>query len=471
MWVLTAFVMIYKAYPSYSDNERQAHQVTIPRVEIPLDSLLFRAEAMMKDSLPTSGTYTISLSATKGRGLRYELSRSGDKLYYSLNGSLDTLPCSSNDIKAVEELWGRKVQSIDTIAELDQWTPFPRLKKDLPFYCLNLLGDDGLQVYLSSKDGRVITEHTRSERIWSWLGCIPHWLYFTQLRQRPPLWRTVIIILAALCVIATLTGCYMGLSVLWRTRRSKKGLHSPYRKPYYYWHHILGLIIGLALLIWLFSGMMSVVRIPTCLSGGSDNTGLNNLQSGTLKGELYQAKGLDSLLKGKEILKIEWTSIGGIPLLKLIDKLGKEDVYRAYKERFEPLNLSKEEVSHLVSQAYSSDLDELSLLNSFDEYYISRLKQLDFPVYRAIINDRLEHYVYLNPKTAVVKSIDRGRRIRLWVYTKPHGLKFPWLMEHIKTWTALTWGLLIICTLLMITSVVLSVNYLKRRFAKRKKKS
>jgi len=43
---------------------------------------------------------------------------------------------------------------------------------------------------------------TARERFWNWLGAVPHWLYFTELRRHPNIWSQVLI-------VTSLLGCFL----------------------------------------------------------------------------------------------------------------------------------------------------------------------------------------------------------------------------------------------------------------------
>ena len=61
-------------------------------------------------------------------GERRELAFDGD--------SLRSLQLDRAYLETIAARWGQRIERIDTITELDQWTPFSRLTEDLPFYRL-----------------------------------------------------------------------------------------------------------------------------------------------------------------------------------------------------------------------------------------------------------------------------------------------------------------------------------------------
>jgi hypothetical protein len=48
-------------------------------------------------------------------------------------------------------------------------------------------------LYVSGRTGRVVHWTTATQRFWNWLGAIPHWLYFADLRSDVALWSEIVI--------------------------------------------------------------------------------------------------------------------------------------------------------------------------------------------------------------------------------------------------------------------------------------
>ena len=55
----------------------------------------------------------------------------------------------------------------------------------------------GQQIYLSDRTGEIVCDTTRRERMWNWCGAVLHWVYFTELRNAPAVWRQVVLWLRA----------------------------------------------------------------------------------------------------------------------------------------------------------------------------------------------------------------------------------------------------------------------------------
>jgi hypothetical protein len=126
-----------------------------------------------------------------------------------------------------------------------------------PLHRFALDDEAGTTIYVSSQTGEIVQNTTRSERVWNWLGAIPHWIYFAPIRRDQELWRQAVMWLSGPLVIGAISGLWIGILRL-RPAAAKAGRSvSPYR-GWMKWHHVGGLIGGLFLCTWIFSGWLSV---------------------------------------------------------------------------------------------------------------------------------------------------------------------------------------------------------------------
>ena len=125
-----------------------------------------------------------------------------------------------------------------------------------PFHQIALHDPEDTILYISSKTGEVSQRTTGSQRVWTWLGAIPHWLFFTELRRNTPVWTQVIIWTSLAGCFLTITGLFAGIRQL-RRRKSTGKPASPYRGAKF-WHHMTGLVFGILVLTFSFSGFTSM---------------------------------------------------------------------------------------------------------------------------------------------------------------------------------------------------------------------
>lgn len=470
VWFLSGFVMMYRGYPNWSREEAVSLSPDFPAEAYRnegLDSIYAAIKAAVGE---IDKPYHLSLRYEPAYGVHYEVRSLGDLLRYDMAGKL--LPEVEPTLTIFQEvaaLWQDRVIRVDTIADLDQWTPFDRLRADLPFYRL-CLAQEGRQVYLSSRDARILTEHTQSERLWSWLGAIPHWVYFTQLRQNRGLWTWVVIVLSGVGTLMLMGGVCIGIDVYNRTRRSKRGIHSPYTKSHYRWHHIFGTLGGVFMLIWCFSGLMSVVEV---------SSSLNHKQTGRIQ-SYFHSKTMQPQIDMRQVIKqgckeLSWTSVGSIPILRAAYMTDEALVQYAYWREYEgealPLELTEEDVHSELEQALPQGEEyTLTYLSQYDDYYLSMKGTLSLPVYRAIPLDTTLPYIYIDPKSGSVQVLSSSERMRMWLYNKPHSLRFASLVQYPVLRKVIMWLLLLVGTAVSATGLLLGVHYFRRKLSSRNKR-
>src|SRR5262249_38492996 len=101
-------------------------------------------------------------------------------------------------------------------------------------------------------NAQVVHWTTATERFWSWIGAIPHLLSFAELRSRVVLWTEIVIWTSVLGTFLTVLGLYLGI-----TQFKARTKFSPHGGGVY-WHHLVGLVFGVATLTFVFSGRISM---------------------------------------------------------------------------------------------------------------------------------------------------------------------------------------------------------------------
>ena len=75
-----------------------------------------------------------------------------------------------------------------------------------------------------------------------------------------------------------LTVIILGIRSYYSYFKKKKKWGSPYKKPAYKWHHIIGFFFGLFVFTFAFSGMMSLVQVPQWIAKVHDPSIQKKLQ-------------------------------------------------------------------------------------------------------------------------------------------------------------------------------------------------
>lgn len=467
-WFVSGLVLIYHAYPKYSMDEELKHSARLPESLPTTDSLHALFTSLQLDTVPlerlkvSGGTYADSrarLVILPVEGERRELAFDGD--------SLRSLQLDRAYLETIAARWGQRIERVDTITELDQWTPFSRLTEDLPFYRLLLTGGAGHEVYVSSVTGDVLQESTRTERLWAWAGAIPHWIYFTYIRSRADLWRWVIIVLGAIGTFMALTGFYLGI-VHYRSRAKKKAakLFSPFPRKRYQWHHFFGTVGGVLIIAWVLTGLLSVVHFPH-----TDTTDypVEQLEGHPL-GMTDYCTDLTALRQAEpELRALTFTSLGHIPVLKADGQ--EAHYYDGRSVAPKRLSLDSAEIITELRTVFGEGHHYTAeLMDKYDTYYIHRAGKLPLPVWRIAIDTKDHHTYYVDPKTGMWRMYADSERIDAWMFMKLHRLQFAPLVNTPGAWPVVMWAFMLIGLITSLTGLMLAFDYVRRLLRRRGKK-
>ena len=461
-WFLSGLVMIYHNFPRVTQSQRLAKMDYLKADSLPewkeIEQRLPKDERVKQVTLDCYlGQNVFHIRTDKGQ---YDIpARSGE-----------TLPSIDGDrIRKVASLWNESATiRIDTLYQLEQWIPFGRLKEEFPIYKFYFDDKEKHQLYISSKTGNVLQYTDKESRFWAWIGAIPHWVYFTSLRQDAYLWIKTVVWLSGIGCLMCIAGIYLGIRDFRLAR--KRGKVSPYKKAWYKWHHITGTVFGLFVLTFCFSGMMSLARVQ--------DWGIKSkLPFNPMEELAKQAPSpADYVLDYREaiahypgqIRQLSWSSFGNIPYYTLRKTNGK--IYLdARMKNIKPLSLKEEEVMTILKRIHESPT-KFSLMEHFDDYYLARKMKLALPVYKIEIDDIESSTYYVDPKSGRTRYIDNPARWMHWMYPALHSLRIRFLIEHPVLWNTVMWGLMLGGTFVSISGLYLAFKYLKRKVFRTRKK-
>ena len=250
MWFVSGIVMMYVGFPRVSEDERLRALPTLPWQ----DCCQF-GERVVGDGESIQRAQVENLAGAPVLRLR----RPGrvDTPLDLAHGTvlrIDSERARAVVIEAAPRILGRTaaIVAADRI-DVDQWT-VGRLFRDRPLFRFKFDDPARTIIYVSGTSGQAVHWTNATQRFWNWLGTIPHWLYFTELRSDVALWSQIMIWTSILGTFLTVLGLYLGIS---QFRRSASGKLSPYR-GLFYWHHLAGLVFGIVTLTWVVSGLVSM---------------------------------------------------------------------------------------------------------------------------------------------------------------------------------------------------------------------
>jgi len=332
----------------------------------------------------------------------------------------------------------------------DQWTVSGSFDADRPLYHFGLGDHLGTQVYVSSATGQAVQITTRRERFWNWLGSVPHWLYFAELRRNASLWSEVVIATSlAGCFLAAI-GIYIG--VLQWVRRPA-GRWTPYR-GFNLWHHLAGLVFGVFALSWVLSGLLSV-NPWGWLEGASGQPERALLRgSPTPSGRLIKAA-LQAFAKAhpRDIVSVKLAPLDGAAYFIATNPEGQR---RRFNVDAAPAPLNGADLAYAAAILGRSGQPPVPrLMMQEDAYYFSHHRDLArLPAYRMVLSDGTRYY--MDPVSgALIAKIDRSAQAYRWLHEGLHRLDFAAAMRGRPQWDALMLLLMSGVTLLCVTGAYL----------------
>lgn len=410
MWFVSGLVLVYVPYPALDREEWLAGQAPIEWESVavapseayagwdPAD--LRRLHLEMRGSEPV---------------WRWQSWNGPEEVRSAVDGRAIGATSQEDAVRIASAYADAPLSALELIHH-DQWTVAGRYESHRPLWKATIEGDEGLNLYLSSKTGAVLLETTARERFWNWLGAVPHWIYPTVLRQDGEAWRQVVLWLSGPCIIAGLTGIWIGiLRVRLGRRRFRDGRITPYR-GWMMWHHLTGLAGSVFLILWIFSGWLSVDPGNLFRSEGP-TTELQRQYAGPVDPDLA----LDQFAAARpSAQRVTLASAAGAPYLQ-VEKRGAPTRYIDARTLL-PSAREPQQVRQAVARLYpESSIASMETLATTDAYWYAVNGEVRLPVTRIRLDDSAATWIHVDPATGeVLGSLARSDRIYRWLYDLFH---------------------------------------------------
>ena len=462
VWFLSGLVMMYVGFPALTEAERLSRLAPIAwdRVSVGLDAALARAGL--------SAPRGLSLTMRGGKPVYQVVAEDGARIVLSARDGGRLGPATAAEaIATVAEAApcplapqernprsgpcaSGSATSARTVAR-DQWTVTARYDPLRPFHVVSLADAAGTELYVSQVTGAVVLDTTRHERVWNWLGAIPHWIYLTPLRAKADLWRDVILWVSGIGIAGAASGLVLGIWRLRLRRPYASGAVTPYRGMSRL-HHLFGVVGGVSLLGFVASGWLSV-NPNRWFSSPSPPPAMQAAYEGDAP-----AIGLDALrrLAGPGIVAVEATSVGGQTVAVAVDAEGRRTVAGAPAE------------SDILAAARrllpDARLIEAATLNGYDAYWYPHHDVRPLPVLRLVFDDPAATWLHIDPATgALLNRLDRSGRIHRWLFNGLHRLDLAWLTQNRPAWDIVLWSLTALGAVVALTGVAMGWRRLGRK--------
>jgi hypothetical protein len=445
MWCLSGVVMMYQSYPALDESVRLRA----------LQPIAWRDCCKIADALRSDfDPKRIWIEMLSGRPVLFsgEDSRPIDLSTGSLVEGI-----SADQAAEVAKGFAASASSAAPhllgLIDRDQWTASGEFNSARPLYRFGLADQAGTELYVSSRSGRAVQMTTARERFWNWLGAVPHWLYFTELRRHPTIWSQVVIFASLLGCFLAGVGIYLGIRQL---AVRPAGRWSPY-VGFNLWHHIAGLAFGVFALTWVLSGLLSMNPWGLLQGAGAQT------ESAAIAGA-PRSTDLAAALQTLASAHPDSVSLKAAPLndaLYFIASGASAERLRL-NERGEQAPISYAELkflAHALGRGGTPGAPQL--MTQEDGYYFSHHRELAvLPVYRLILASGTRYYLD-SVSGLLVAKLDAQSRAYRWLQGL-HRLDFAAFLRARPQWDLIMLLLLSGVTVLCITGGYLGYRRLTR---------
>ncbi len=462
MWCLSGLVMMYVSYPALDGRTRLAHLVPIDwrhccrlsgavlgdaaRVQR-FDIEMLGGRPVLELRGEPGSTELIDLS-TGARIEEVSATQAASVAAPYVHAAGRAAVAGSAAVSGAPRLMGK--------VDFDQWTLAGVSPEERPLYRFQLRDGRGGELYVSSSTGRAVQLTTRRERFWNWLGAVPHWLYFADLRRRAWLWSQVVIYTSLLGCFLAATGLYVGVRQLVCRPAAR---WSPYR-GLNLWHHLAGLLFGPFVLTWVLSGLLSMNPwgLMESAGGGPERA---RLRGAPITGaELRAALQALAAAAPAGVVSIESAPLAGRLFVIARDAGG-------FRHRLDaqgaPAPLSPADW-RFIAAVLHGDPAAIPLLTRGDGYYFSLpAEPAALPVRRVAARDGSGRRYYLDPVSgALIRDVDRAAVHYRWWHDALHRMDFTAAIRQGPGRQVLMWLLMGGATVVCVTGTYLAYRRLGR---------
>ena len=453
MWFISGLVMMYVAFPGLSNEERLAALPNIAwsKVALSPDRAMAAAGAtrypkdLRLNMLDDEPVYRL----TGWDGKRQAISATDGHIIDGV--TLDKALAVARAYPGAADV--RLIETVDR----DQWSVTARYDPLRPLYQIALNDAAGTRLYVSSRSGEIVLDTTTTERVWNWLGSIPHWIYPTVLRQDGALWRQVILWLSGICMVVAVSGIWIGILRVRLRKRYNGGAITPY-SGWMAWHHVTGFFAGVVVLTWMFSGWLSVNPGAMFTASGSSPQMLQRYAG-------HDAPTITAVVPATPFVaavEARYVWVGGTPLMLLADRQGAQTVRDPGTGAAAPLTDAR------LFTAARALLPEVAMpvqarLTQYDSYWYAHHDTRPLPVLRVGFDDDAHSWFHIDPVTGdILGRSDVSRRSYRWLFHALHRFDFPWLLAYRPAWDIVVWLLSLLGMTISVSGVVIGWRYLKK---------
>lgn len=450
LWFVSGLVMLYVPFPSLEDEERLQGLSPIAWEQVEHGPHETGIEPDFQE---------IALEMQDGRPVWRLSPWEVERYAIWADSGLPMAPVGRAEAQRIAERFGKEPVSALRLIYNDQWSVPGGYDVHRPLWKAELAGSKGRVLYVSSTSGEIVLDTDARERLWNWLGSIPHWLYPRALREDQPLWRQVVMWVSGPCIIGGLTGIWIGVLRLRAGKRRFKGNRMTPYSGWMKWHHVSGLVGSVFLILWIFSGWLSVDPFRLFASEGISDETYRDYAGGEPLPNLDLA-GLAQI--APQARQVVVRSAAGRSLAR-IRQPGLEDrVVDAIS--LQPLAPDEDRVRTAAAQLVpGAEIAAMETLTEPDAYWYGVRGEPPLPVLRLRFADDAQTWVHLDPVTGELRGqADARRRTYRWLFDLFHRWDLNLLLDASPARDLLIWLMSIAGLISSVTAVYIGWVRLRR---------
>ncbi|MGZ0702811.1 PepSY domain-containing protein [Pseudomonas piscis] len=438
LWFVSGAVMLYVGYPKLTPAEHLAHlpPLVLDEEGASLGQVLVAAAT----GQPPTGIRLLTVAGAPRYVLQYP---GGRKVAVDARSALPAPPTDLQQALAAARQFAPGVAASDRgVVEQDTWSLSRALDGDRPLHRVAVADAQGRLLYVSGSTGEVVRDATANERAWNWIGAWLHWLYALRGIGIDGAWGPIVIYLSLGATLMAVLGLAVGV-LRWRFGRPyRNGSHSPYQ-GFARWHHVGGLLFGVLVITWVFSGLMSMN--PWKVFSSARPLSLAAYQGAVLDAAAFPLSARQALQRfaddGLRVRELEWRMIAGRGYVIGFDGAGHTRILDMTTGRvlhqFAPQTL--QQAAQAMAPEWAVQAEQLQ---AYDFYYYARepqsmLGHLEqrLPVLRLRFDDPARTWLHLDLYTgAVVGQLDQPRRASRWLFALLHSWDWLPLLGNRPLW-------------------------------------
>ncbi len=456
IWFISGVVMMYVPFPSFRAEERVA-------VAKPIRWDLVRVGPQQALTAIGASAFPreMRLEMTGGAPV-YRMTTADGRRAVSATSGAAVGPVDAAEAKRIASVMAGAPAARAELVDHDQWVVTRAYARIAPFWRVRIADGKGTDLYVTRATGEVVQNTDARERFWNWLGAVPHWIYFEVLRVYQEPWRQTVIWTSGIGIVGAILGMWIGILRVRVKRRYRSGSTSPYR-GWMKWHHVTGLVGGLFLVTWVFSGWLSMSPF-----GGMGGDGVGERYAGVQDAGFAPSTDMAALARAaRGAPEVRFLFVDSRPRMIVVARDGTKRALDGVSAAV--VVPTGAEVRDLGRRAMDgAPLRDAALLTAYDRHWYAtgdpRRDARPLPVWRLRFGDARESWLYVDPGTGeLLAQSNAGRRGYRWLFSALHSFDLPWLLEYRLLRDALMIVLSLAGLIVSVSGVVVGWRYLVRR--------